>query len=175
MHEQRLAGGEVIGRDLTGKLHPSGALPFELLQDEPLAAEEHAPEALVEADGGRDPFRPAHPAVTMHEVTAGCADLEREDPAGHLGGKGDHALAAGCLVPGEEDARSRHDALQASEQSTAAALLPAHRVVWVICTLAVIHDSSPWSEMRTSPGSRIISRTGNVEPFTSACIVASPL
>ena len=43
-------------------------------------------------------------------------------------------------------------------------------VDWVICTLADIHESSPWVETIDSPASRIISRSGMVVPLTSACM-----
>ena len=43
-------------------------------------------------------------------------------------------------------------------------------VVWVIWTLADIHESSPWVDTIDSPASRIISRSGMVVPLTSACM-----
>src|SRR5579885_627473 len=46
-------------------------------------------------------------------------------------------------------------------------------VVCDISTLSVIHDSSPWVEMTSSPASRVTSRTGRVVPFTSACMAPS--
>ena len=39
---------------------------------------------------------------------------------------------------------------------------------WLSCMFALIQARSPWVEMTASPGSRMNSSTGRMDPFTSA-------
>ena len=45
---------------------------------------------------------------------------------------------------------------------------------WLSCMFADIQARSPWVETTASPGSRMNSSTGSVDPFTSAFIEKPP-
>ena len=76
-------------------------------------------------------------------IAVAGGDGHREDAARELAGEGHHALAAGGLVPGEQDAAS---AACASGRPSGR-FCPRRTAVWDICMLADIHDRSPWVEM----------------------------
>ena len=93
MNQERLAGRQVIGRELAGQLDPGGALAFQLLQDEAVAAPHAAAERLLQPHAGDDARRSAQPAVPVHEVGLAGVNVHRHDVAGHLGREGDLARA----------------------------------------------------------------------------------
>ena len=117
---QALAGGELVGRDLSGELDPGRAVALEALEEEALPTEDGAAEGLLHGDGRRDVRRPAQPAVAMDYVLRSRCDLDGEDPPGKLGCKDQHAWAARRLVAGEEDSCSGGDPLQSGHEAALA-------------------------------------------------------
>lgn len=168
VNQQLLALGELIVDHLAPEFDPCRTMSFEPLEDEPLLPEERPTERLLEGHGSDDIARPTDPAIAMHEVGLPLRDLERNDVTGELGTEGDESRSARGL-----EVREQQTPPPATRFNAPIKPPPAAPVVWVMRTLADIHDSSPRSLTRWSPGSRTISSTGIVEPLMDACTPAS--
>ena len=121
MHAEALACGELVGRDLPGKLEPGGSLPLEALKDEALATEDGTAEGLLHGDGGEHVRCAAEPAMAVDDVLGSRCDLDGEDPSGKLRRQHQHSRCAARLIAGEEDAPAAGDPFQPRHETFASA------------------------------------------------------
>src|SRR5579862_3133782 len=116
--EKCFAGTEIAHNQLAGELQPGGALAADLLQQEAGAAENARAEGLLESDADADARGGAEESVTMDHVFVAGGDFDRDDVAGHMGGKGQLAGAAEGAVLGHEEAAAADNPLQRDRKST---------------------------------------------------------
>ena len=123
MHAEGFTGGEVFDDDFAGEFEPCSSLPGDLLEEEAISAEDTCTEGLLETNAEFDAGSGTEEAVAMDEIFVTVADGYGKDLAGDSGGEGDFSGGPVGAVLGHEEGSATGDALDGTEEATAAGVL----------------------------------------------------